>query len=201
MKDNLNTFSMRAQKLIATPEYYLKGFHQEFIVTTDKNDRILTVLHGEFSIELEVVFAEVLSKFGMNKKIPEIWSIHFREIESFLRDENHLPAFSQEQEKLEIVLQTLKILLVVSAVKSSLGPMLDSLFLLQEKWDTLNLAAKNAFFTEVLKPLGLELILYADDILTIAGAGPQVQNSDLESVLQGIFQGRGKVLPMKVVAV
>lgn len=201
MKDNLTTFSARAQALIESPHYFKKGLSSDFSVTTDKNDRILTVVHGSLHSDLEKIFAEVLSKFSTNKKIPEIWNIHFREIESFLRDENHLPAFLDEQNKLEIILEKLKISLIVSATLAALSSGFEDLSDLLLKWEKLNLAGKNAFLIAVLRPLGLELILYSEDLLTVTGGSALVENSALESVLQGIFKGSGKVLPMKVVAV
>ena len=201
MKENLNTFSARAKKFVESPEYFQVGISSGFLVTMDKHDRILTVFHGTFQSELELIFAEVLSKFAVNKKIPEIWSIHFREIESFLRDENHLPAFQGEQKNLEEVLRKLKMLLIVSASMSALSSNCGRYSQLLLNWETLSLADRNAFLGEIIRPMGFELVLYFEDVLTVHSLGPHGENSDLESVVLGILGAMGKVLPMKVVAV
>lgn len=194
MKANLTSISKRAQGFLGTPEFFKGSLTHKFEVIFNTNDKILTVFHRENPADLEFIFAETLARFSKNKNIPELWKINFREVDSFLRDENHLPAFQEDGVLLEKILLKTKISLIASAVKAQLK----SDFLLSKET---NLAAKNLWAQKLITPLGWELVLYEHDVLTVTGLPEGVPTEALEELLKDILEGGEKVLPMKVVAV
>ena len=201
MKVNLNSISNRAQGFLKNPGHFKAGSAAAFEVTVDENDKILTVFHGENSDEVAFVIAEVLAKFSENKKIFEVWKINFREIESFLRDENHLPAFAENIPEIELILNNNKMTLIGSAIKAKLGSKLENLFSQRKNWNQLTLAAKNEWAQTLTLALGWELILCEEDVLTVSSTPHGVDEAGLSLLISSIFSERESLPPMKVVAV
>lgn len=173
----------------------------DFEVSVDENDKILTVFHGKNADEVDFIIAEVLAKFSENKRILDIWKINFREIESFLRDENHLPAFTENIPELESILGTHKISLIGFAVKSKLGASSLELVSQRKNWNQLSIAAKNEWAQKLLAPLGWELILCEEEVLTVTSTPSGVDEAGLSLLINTILIGADSLLPMKVVAV
>lgn len=201
MKVNLNSISHRAQEFLLNPGFHKAGLHSDFLVTIDGNDKILTVFHGKNTEDADFIIAEVLAKFSENKKILDIWKINFREIESFLRDENHLPAFTENIPELEQILNFNKISLVGSAIKAKLGSEADVLFSQRKNWNQLNLAAKNQWAQKLLAPLGWELILCEEEVLTVTLVPESLDEVGSSQLINTILSGGESLPPMKVVAV
>lgn len=201
MKVNLNSISNRAQHFLKNPLFYKAGLDSDFIVTVDDNDKILTVFHGKNPDDMDFIIAEVLAKFSENKKIQDIWKINFREIESFLRDENHLPAFTDNTLELENILASNKISLIGFAVKAKLGPKAFDLFSQRKNWNQLTLAAKNLWAKELLAPLGWQLILCEEEVLTVTSVPPGIDEAGLSLLFSTVLSGAESLPPMKVVAV
>lgn len=173
----------------------------DFEVTVDENDKILTVFHGKNADEVDFIIAEVLAKFSENKKIGDIWKINFREIESFLRDENHLPAFTENIPELESILNSNKISLIGFTVKAKLGPVVFELISQRKNWNMLSIAAKNEWAQKILAPLGWELILCEEEVLTVTSTPSGVDEAGLSLLISTILSGVDSLLPMKLVAV
>ena len=201
LKVNLNTISIRAREMIADPRFFSDDLSDRFSVTINENKRILSVLHGKGALDIDFLFSEVLARFALNKTNLEILNIPFREIESFLRDENHLPAFTDSLDFVERAWGTSKGSLVAAVALASFGPEVKLLKEQISRWDEMNLAGKNALLAKILSTLGWELILYFEETLTVKPRPKEIENFVIEAILQEIFRAGGKVLPMKVVAV
>lgn len=201
MKLNLNSISGRAQSFLKNPSFYKAGLLSDFIVTVDGNDKILTAFHGKNAGDVDFIIASVLAKFSENKKILDIWKINFREIESFLRDENHLPAFTENIPELEQILNSNKISLVGSAIKAKLGSEAENLFSLRKNWNQLSLAAKNQWAQKLSAALGWELILCEEEVLTVTSTPSGVDEAGLSVLIGTVLSGAETLPPMKVVAV
>lgn len=201
MKVNLNSISKRAQHFLKNPVFYKAELNSDFEVSVDDNDKILTVFHGKNPEDVDFIIAEVLAKFSENKKIQDIWKINFREIESFLRDENHLPAFSENIPEVDNILTSTKISLIGFAVKAKLGSKAKDLFSQRKNWNQLTLAAKNVWAKELLAPLGWQLILCEEEVLTVTSVPPGVDEAGLSHLIHTVLSGAESLPPMKVVAV
>jgi hypothetical protein len=201
LKVKLNSISHRAQEVLSNPSFHKAGLLSDFLVTVDGDDKILTVFHGKKAEDVHFIIAEVLAKFSENKKILDIWKINFREIESFLRDENHLPAFTENIPELEQGLNFNKISLVGSAIKAKLGPEADVLFSQRKNWNQLSLAAKNQWAQKLLAPLGWELILCEEEVLTVTSMPESLDEAGSSQLINTILSGEESLPPMKVVAV
>lgn len=201
MKVNLNNMSQRAQGFIKNPRLFKEGIASGFLVTVDDHDRILTVFHGKNPEDLEFILAEVVAKFSENKKISDVWKINFREIESFLRDENHLPAFSENTQEIESLLVQVKASLIGFAVKAKLKNQHEWIISQRKIWNQLNLTAQNEWAQTLIRPLGWELVFCEGDILTVTSTEAGVDAEALSLLINAILSGEENILPMKVVAV
>ncbi len=201
MKVNLNIMSQRAQGFIKNPKFFKAGTSSGFLVTLDDYDRILTVSHGKNPEDVEFILAEVVAKFSENKIIPDVWKINFREIESFLRDENHLPAFTESIQEIESVLIQVKASLIGFAVKAKLKNQYEWLISQRKNWNQLSLTAQNEWAQTLIKPLGWELIFCEGDVLTVTNTPAGVDAEALSLLVNAVLSGEEMILPMKVVAV
>ena len=201
MKANLNTISKRAHKILDNPMHLNPGIESDFLVTLDSSDKILTVFHQGTSGEIELIFGEVLSILVKNKTISEVWKINYREVESFLRDENHLQAFGEPVEELDKILTVSKITLIAEAIKGRGGEKFVTLKEIMFDWENLSLVAKNQWASEFLELVGFELVFCDESLLTFTNFPKDLLRSELEILVQKILGGGEIVLPMKVVAV
>lgn len=201
MKVNLATTSKRAQGILINPQFKKDELDTDFQVTMDSGDRILTVFHSGKSGEYELIFSEALAVFAKNRTIGELWRINFREVENFLRDENHLPAFAEKAPVLEEILRIRKISMIAEALRTKAGEEIYTLVEVMFDWRNLSLVAKNQWALEFLKTIDSELIFCDEETLTFTKTSKEVEGSDLELLVQKILGGGEIVLPMKVVAV
>lgn len=201
MKVNLNNMSQRAQGFIQNPKFFKEGTSSGFIVSVDDNDSILTVSHGKSPDDIEFILAEVVAKFSENKKISDVWKINFREVESFLRDENHLPAFGDDTHEIESVMGGLKVSLISFAFKAKLKNDYEWFISQRKNWNRLSLTAQNEWAHALIKPLGWELVFCEGDILTVTSTPAGVVAESLSLLINTILGEEETLLPMKVVAV
>lgn len=201
MKVNLNNMSQRAQGFIQNPKFFKEGTSSGFIVSVDDNDSILTVSHGKSPDDIEFILAEVVAKFSENKKISDVWKINFREVESFLRDENHLLAFGDDTHEIESVLGGLKVSLISFAFRSKLKNDYEWFISQRKNWNRLSLTAQNEWAHALIKPLGWELVFCEGDILTVTSTPAGVVAESLSLLINTILGEEETLLPMKVVAV
>ena len=201
MKVNLNNISHRAQGLIKTPKFFKKGTSSDFLVTIDEQDRILTVTHGKNPDDIEFILAEVVAKFSENKNIFDIWKINFRETESFLRDENHLPAFTGDTQEIESILIHIKASIIGFALKSKIKKEQEWIF---SQWKNLNfisLTLQNQWAQALVKVLNWELVFYEESILTVTNTPEGIDSETLSLLINTILSGEEMIPPVKVVAV
>ena len=201
MKANLNHLSHRAQSFIKTPKFFKKGASPDFLVTIDDQDRILTVSHGKNPDDIEFILAEVVAKFSENKKISEIWKINFREIESFLRDENHLPAFTGETQEIESLLIQIKVSLIGNALKSKIEKEQEWIIYQWKNVNFLSMSLQNQWAQAITKLLDWELVFYESNILTVTNTPLGIDSETLSLLINTILSGEETIPPVKVVAV
>lgn len=201
MKVNLTTISKRAQGILTNSQFQKSDLTSDFEVTLDSSDRILTVFHSGKAGEIELILSEALAVFAKNRTIADLWKINFREVENFLRDENHLPAFTESIPEMEKILNIRKISLIAEALKTKAGEEVYTLIEMIFDWRNLSLVAKNQWAMEFLNIIGSELIFCDGETLTFTKVPKDVPGSDLELLVQRILGGGEIVLPMKVVAV
>lgn len=202
MKVNLNSLSKRAQSLISNPKFALPNARGPltFKVST-AGDKILTAEYAGDPEEMELLFSEVLATFSKNKSLKDLWQISYREIENFLRDENHLPFSPEAQEDLEDIYIKTKLSLMADVLTSTHKEEFLGLKSSLELWEELSLVEKNKWSQAFLSTLSWELVFCERDILTVSGVFPGLKSSHLSFFVTQIFRGEGKVLPMKLVAV
>ena len=201
MKANLSNLSHRAQSFIKTPKFFKKGASPDFLVTIDDQDRILTVSHGKNPDDIEFILAEVVAKFSENKNIFDIWKINFRETESFLRDENHLPAFTGDTQEIESILIHIKASIIGFALKSKIKKEQEWIF---SQWKNLNfisLTLQNQWAQALVKVLNWELVFYEESILTVTNTPEGIDSETLSLLINTILSGEEMIPPVKVVAV
>ena len=201
MKVNLNSISKRAQSFISEPKFLNSDIPFDFEVSLDKSDKILTVFYQGKSGDLNLLFSEALAIFSKNRPINELWKINFREIENFLRDENHLPAFQENLPEIESALEKVKISLIATVVKLQVGKELIELKSGISHWEKLNLVSKNTWAESFVKHLGWQFIFCDGGVLTVAGTPSGVSNEGLQLLFEKILETGEFVLPVKVVAV
>ena len=201
LKVNLNTISKRARDFLNNPQFINAEIDSDFELILDLSGIILTVYHKGNSSEVQLIFSEVLAVFAKNKTIHELWKVNFREVENFLRDENHLLAFPQPTLEFENLLNITKISMIAEGFKNLSGGKIYDLKKTVFDWENLNLVAKNQWAEEFLDIIGAELIFCDNFTLTFTNKGQDITRSDLEILVQKILVGEENVLPMKVVAV
>ena len=201
MKVNLNNISKRAQSFIKSPKFFKKDTSTDFLVTIDDQDRILTVSHGKDPDNMEFILAEVVAKFSENKKISDIWKINFREIESFLRDENHLPAFGTDTLEIESLLALIKASLVGHALKSKVKKEQNLIISQRNQWSHLSLTVQNVWAQSLVKTLDWELVFCDGDKLFVKNTPVGVDTETLSVLINIIVSGEEIIPPLKVVAV
>lgn len=201
MKVNPNEISQRAQTFIKVAKFFKQGLPGDFQVSIDEQDKITAVFHGKNSNDIEFILAEVLAKFSVNKKILEVWKINFREIENFLRDENHLQAFTGDMDKIESIFIKLKAGLIGFAVKVKLDNHQEWSISQRRKGISQSLTAQNEWAQILIRPLGWELVLCEKSILTVTNTPLGVDDETLTLLINTILSGEEIIAPMKVVAV
>ncbi len=138
------TFSTRARDLINRPQHMINESQKNYHVMFDSSDNILTVKFSSRpkikNIHHNILFNEVLCRLSVGKKLEKIASFTFREIENFLRDENHLPAFDlpvEEIKELEISFINAKFAFLAACFLSNLST--------DEAKSSANLSTKTGF--------------------------------------------------------
>lgn len=219
MKTDYSHLTKRSQSLIEEAKFLKKDQAEDFNVVFDSHDKILTVHYCPQENIIRLLFCEILARFTAKKPLEYIISLSFREIESFLRDENHLPSFlSLKEDELsgskegyeapERVLEDLKISLLAHALKAKNASFLSFSALLLKEWHQHSLVLKNQWAQDLLKEIGKELkgwgswelVLCEDSALTLTGAPVFLQGASLDLFFRKLLASK-KVLPMKVVAV
>lgn len=201
MKLNLPKISKRAQSFLINPAAFKTDIRGDFEVLLDKSDRILTVFHSKKAENLDFILAEVLIKFAKNKNIHELWKISFREIESFLRDENHLHAFQEDSLILDKLWRDTLCALIASCAQELLKEDIEELINQAHQWKKQTLVAKNLWAQKLISPMGWQLVFCDTDQLSLKGLPEKLNSDELQALFSKILGEGESVLPVKVVAV
>lgn len=208
MKVATHSLSKRAEDIIKSPRFLLESIPEGkkkgetgsiFLVTG--SDKILTVKHYTPSSQIEFLFAEVLCLFSSGKTLEETWKISYREVDSFLRDENHLPFAADLAEKGEEIFVQTKLSLMAAFFKEAHKEQ----FSLWQKgvlgWQELSLVEKNRWALEVTSALSWDLVLCERESLVVDKVFPGLSPEALSFFMDELFAFRSNIPPMKVVAV
>jgi hypothetical protein len=208
LKAETHKLSIRAKELLEKKEFFKASQENDFEVVWDSSDKILTVTYSSSSTENELLFKEIISKFSKGRALKQVLEINFRELESFLRDENHLPAFPEESSKeLSELLNRLKLSLVTSALYSKNPSFKELSEALLRNWEELSLVEKNQWAQRLISEIQKELnqnfeLLWCDETsLTIKTAAERASGLAPGPFLLMLLGESKKLLPIKVVAV
>ena len=147
--------SNRAQALIQSPQYG-KVFPDKtasFYQWKFASDKKLTVSYEVSLDPVRIPLMDTISLFLNQKELCNLFTLEFREVESFLRDQNDTPAFSSNVEDI---------------FHKLLADLTSSFFKYQQKLAQfpLNFVDENHFWMEVFRPLlGVEYVLKDQDAL------------------------------------
>lgn len=217
-------FSKRAQDILANPKHALAHgsplkSHQfwtwEFSLKKMKqndfqSDKILTLnyLKHDGNI-LESLFLETISQMVLGRDIYFLLNLQFRELENFLRDENHLPVFDillpiSPEDSFKSVKNSLLATLLKYEIEKIEGAV-SQLF----GWSHLSLADKNRWSRTFISHLNnlfsrvvpLQLAIAENDKMAIVMNDFPVSTEVLEVLLKLIFNSADENSSFKVVAV
>ncbi len=201
LKINPAKISQRSRNILEAPAFFWPNSMQKFNLEMDSGDKILTVFHSGNPADLEFLLEDVLCLFAKNKRLGDLFKLNIREIENFLRDENHLPATDFSHEILESTLKSSIISLVACGIKTKLSARISVLLAELESWSELSLVEKNRWAQELFGVLSCQLILSEGTHITLAEVPAGVEERQLEELLIEIFGEGAKQLSVKVVAV
>ena len=217
-------FSKRAQSFISTPVHLLgtsagqpsrKLWNWSFTLRVEQHkkiqgDKILTLFYFNQSCNIfEALLLETVSRMAIGRDISSLLRLSFRELENFLRDENHLPSFenldnlSIEKSFKEVKNSLLVALLIKEMKKNENNPALS------KAWGQLNLVEKNlkmdAFILLLnnLFPQGkqLQLALATSDEISIVMNDFPLEALLIEELAHELFGELEEISSFKVVAV
>ncbi len=177
-----------------------------------EDDKVLTLSYENHSgNQLHLLFLECLTRIASEKTILFLVKVNFREIENYLRDENHLLAFPVEDFKVyeaefKIIHNSLLISLLIRKLNTELNLDMASLF---KNWVHLSLVVKNSqalLFVNALNKIlltnnSLQLIMAENAALTIILNDFPMDISILQGVVDEIFRSHNQDSSLKVVAV
>lgn len=147
--------SSRARALIQSPQYgkvfpdKTSAFYQWKI----SSDKKLTVSYEATIDTVRIPLMETISLFINHKELNNLFTLEFREVENFLRDQNDTPAFSSNVEDI---------------YRDLLSALTFSFFKFQQISMQLpqSFIDENHFWMQVFKPLlGVEFVLKNQDTL------------------------------------
>ena len=201
LKLNSANLSERARKILEGPVFYKAELEQKFELQMDSSDKILTVFHHGERDNLSFLIEEVLCLFAKNRRLIELFKLNIREIENFLRDENHLPATDFKKEVLEETLKSSIISLVACGVRLKFAEHRPMLLATLENWSRCSLVEKNSWAQEVFSAFECQLVLSEGNEVILSDLPPGLDERALQGLLDELFKEAAKHLNMKVVAV
>ncbi|RPJ72420.1 MAG: hypothetical protein EHM20_13775 [Alphaproteobacteria bacterium] len=220
----IQILSKRAHNLLHSPQYLKEisngGLPQsspKWEILTDNSignellsDKILTLFYSHASSsDLDMLLLESISRLVVGRNVQFLEKLSFREVENYLRDENHLSVFDQT-----IIGQAEATFRVVK--NSLLGAIIFKKILdnkpqegEQKAWEELSFLEKNQTVkTIILKmnslfPTGkmLELVLVEDDNISLVPNDFPLHLGVVEAVLGSLYIITNQKSSLKVVAV
>lgn len=212
----MTQFSARAQNFLNNPNHLQKELGRPWKLELSSGDKILTLSYSPPQLEPSKVpsslFCEVLSVFALNRSVEVIDTFSYREVENFLRDANHLSAFSltsAESAEAEKAFGVIKWQLFAAAVfelmKKQTGFSLDYF----NGWGSETLVEKNRsaakFITEfnTVVPLGktVEFVFAEGDTLHLKATTGKWAADSLIHFMHSLLSEFNGATGIKVVAV
>jgi hypothetical protein len=210
-----NSFSRRAHELLSDLRYassksVQSDFHWKIDYSREssqlQNDKILTLQYSSpVKNNLENIFLESICRLAKGKTMQFLFAVSYREIESFLRDENHIPAFSESiVPEAQTILGRVKKSLLVEIL---LGDLEKSGLSEKKKWPVLTIVEKNRAVASLFFELGkvfsqgkkLELILAEDNTVTVKKNDFPLDLEIIEALMGQIFFKHESISPLKVI--
>lgn len=228
MEKNINkaqvAWSKRAQQFLANPTHQLaecpdklslKKWSWDFTLEglqqgNFQSDSILTLFYfSESASVLETLFLESLSRMCIKRNISSLLKLSFRELENYLRDENHLPSLENlealsAEACFKQVKNSLLTAIIMKEIKKNYTYDLDS-----RTWAQLNLLEKNqsghTFIFRLNKLFSLvkpmELAFAGNEEFSVVMNDFPLEISLIQELADSTFGGRVGFSSFKVVAV
>jgi hypothetical protein len=226
-KDN-RIQSFRAQSFLKGPIHLITSavavvesskFQQNWIWIVERqnsvgidflSDKILTLnymIHN--STDSELLFLEALSRLSLEKPISFILNLSYRELENYLRDENHLPVFVDSwTNSSEASFKKVKNSLLMELIQKEM----DLKFTLEIKnrsWNKLSLVEKNQYSLSLINALNnvffsmknIQLVFARNEEVSIIMNDFQLSLDVIEGLFHLNFLGPSENSSLKVVAV
>ena len=187
---NTQNISQRAQNILKNPQSVISQEIDEnwnWVISFEnknpnfQNDKILTLRYsGVSSLEDISLFLESISRLSVGKSLDILTRLSFREVENFLRDENHLPAFPASEEILleksfKMVKNTLLSALIFEKINKN-----EDIFPKKVFWNDLTFVEKNRRILSILEVFKRLFPLVKSTQLALAEAdGVSIVKNDL----------------------
>jgi hypothetical protein len=220
----MKTISKRAQEFLVKPRHITacnpeeleqKKWLWNFSLEKSKlqnllSDKILTLFYFNISgSTLELLFLEAMSRMILGRDLLFLQRLTFRELENFLRDENHLPVFDISGSLApEISFNEVKNSLLVTILKGEMRN-IEVAGSELKGWDKLSFVEKNKLATGFMSFLNklisagkpLQLVLAEKDLITIAINDFPISVEVIEGLARETFDHSHENSSLKVVAV
>ncbi len=188
--------SQKAKKFALNPSYYDKGLSEPLNIGIDQSDNILTLSHCFQPGTVECLMIESLASLCLHKNLKYLWKIQYKELENFLRDENHIPALSIETIFFE-AFSKMRQLFIMESLKQALAHHSE----LNYPQNDSNLVELNRWGQHFSRFLNGELILVEGAQFNIKLNPMSMSQTDINMVFENLHGARSNWPMFKVVAV
>lgn len=215
---SIQILSKRANEILAAPLHFAPSARSSewvFSLGGDdsvqlEGDKILTLFFSENNVSaVEKLFKEVICRLVTGKNLLFLQKLTYREVENYIRDENHLPVFLNSEVSItEDIYKNIAISLQVSIVLSVLESK-RGLKSPAKSWSDLSLVEKNnemkllfsMLNSSFFRPKPMELVLAEKESVSIVMNSFPLEMGVLEELFKRIFLKRNDISSLKVVAV
>lgn len=222
--ESVQILSKRAQEFLNSPRHLKKASGQETLSGLTnwefsfeksnevefQSDKILTLFYSDLNAtELELLFMETISRLATGKNILFLEKLTFRELENYLRDENHLPVFdisvaTRPEVVCKVVIFSLQTAIIVNKIKKN-----NDYRPVEKGWSELSLVEKNRETKAVVSLLNslfprvkpMELALADNEEISVVMNEFPISREVIEVLMQELFVNPAEKSSLKVVAV
>ncbi len=188
--------SQKAKKFALNPSYYDKGLSEPLNIGIDQSDNILTLSHCFQPETVECLMIESLASLCLHKNLKYLCKLQYKELENFLRDENHIPALSIETIFFE-AFSKMRQLFIMESLKQALAHHSE----LNYPQNDSNLVELNRWGQHFSRFLNGELILVEGAQFNIKLNPMSMSQTDINMVFENLHGARSNWPMFKVVAV
>lgn len=211
------SFSKRAESLLDNQRHSKTSFQDEtwswdFTLKESESflgDKILTLMYSNLPTERsDSLFLETISILSIEKNIDFLIRLGFREVENYLRDENHRPAFDAKDEiSLEKSFKKVKNSLLSALILNKLKETKDK-YRQNISWNDLSFVEKNRRVMAILEDLNLlfpkgkkaSLALVENETIFLVKNDLPLDLDTVELILRPLFHIDSGKSSLKVVA-